>query len=324
MTTLETTLLWVTIAIAIVVLFLLGAGVYFYNFAILRQKKLFMQETPDLVLSGKPWQTREEWLGEQSCEKLTLQSHDGLTLYGHFVRAAKPTKHTAILVHGYTGKGRDMSGFAQYYAEKLKFNVLMPDLRGHGESTGDYIGFGWNDRKDVLLWIDEMIKRVGPDVEIVLHGISMGGGTVLMTSGESLPSQVKCIVSDCAYSSVKGILSYQLKRMFKLPPFPLLNVTSLVCKLRANYFFGEASALAQVQKTTKPILFIHGGKDTFVPTTMVHELYAAKPGDKELFIVPEAGHGNAYWTDIKGYSQHVENFISKYIPTGHFRDNPLA
>lgn len=134
-----------------------------------------------------------------------------------------------------------------------------------------------------------------------------------MASGEKLPEQVKCVVADCAYTSVKDILTYQAKRLYKLPAFPLLYRVSLICKLRAGYFLGEASALNQVRKTHLPILFIHGGEDTFVPTTMLDLLYEASIGYKEKFMVPRARHGLAYAADVAGYRQRVGDFLQKFI-----------
>lgn len=144
-----------------------------------------------------------------------------------------------------------------------------------------------------------MIKKTGPSAQIVLHGVSMGGATVLMTSGEDLPPQVKAIVADCAYTSVKAQLSYQLRRMYRLPSFPFVQSASLITRLKAGYGFGEASALKQVRKAKAPILFIHGDADNFVPFAMMNELYEACQSPKRL-IVPQAGHGLSYDTDKEG------------------------
>ncbi|WP_143805201.1 alpha/beta hydrolase, partial [Oenococcus oeni] len=84
---------------------------------------------------------------------------------------------------------------------EMGFNVLLPDDRGHGQSMGEYISFGWLDRLDYLQWLKKIIKRVGPKSEILLFGVSMGASTVEMLSGEDLPSQVKCVIADCGYSS---------------------------------------------------------------------------------------------------------------------------
>lgn len=294
---------------------LLFAGNYFYNFAILRRKKEFLNNDPDLreTTSGASWDTKKEWLQEQRQEELTIKSYDNLKLNALYIPCNAPSNKTVILVHGYNSWNGSMGGFAQYYMECLGFNVLMPNLRGHGKSEGNYIGFGWHDRKDLLQWIDLIIEKLGSENQIVLHGVSMGAATVLMTSGENLPSNVKCIISDCAYSSIAGILGYQVKRMFKLPKFPLIYFTSLVCKLKAGYYIGEASALKQVHNSKLPILFIHGSADKFVPTQMVYELYESAVCKKQLLIVEDAAHGTSFWKDPKAYKITAEEFLQKYI-----------
>ncbi|MEG0772809.1 alpha/beta hydrolase [Clostridium sp.] len=303
----------VIIAIALIVL--IFAGNYFYNFGVLRRKKEFLKGNPDLENDdyAKDWADSRVWFDGKTWEDITMKSYDNLTLFAKYLKAPKDTDKIAILVHGYSGKGSGMAFIAQHYHETLGYNVLMPDLRGHGQSEGNYIGFGWHDRKDLIKWINYVIESHGENSQIILHGISMGAATVLMTSGEELPSNVMCSISDCAYTSAKDILIFQMKKMFKIPSFPLIQVTSLICKLRAGYCFGEASAVKQVEKTKKPILFIHGSEDKFVPTKMVYPLYEASTMEKELFIVPKAGHGYAYWVDKKGYESEMMKFMSRYI-----------
>jgi uncharacterized protein len=294
-------------------LILLFAGNYFYNFAILRRKKDFLKNDPDLreTSSGASWDSNKEWLLLQKQEELTIVSYDNLKLNALYVPCTAPSKKTVILVHGYNSWNGSMGGFAQYYIEKLGYNVLMPDLRGHGKSEGNYIGFGWHDRKDILQWIDVIIGKVGSDTQIVLHGVSMGATTVLMTCGEDLSINVKCIISDCAYSSVADILGYQAKRMFKMPKFPLIYFTSLICKLKAGYYVGEASTLKQVRNSKLPILFIHGSADKFVPTEMVYRLYDSAVCPKQLLVVEAAAHGTSFWKDPRAYQAALEEFLQK-------------
>lgn len=303
------------IIIVLITVILLFAGNYFYNFAILRRKKEFLDNDPDLreTTSGASWDTKKEWLQEQKQEEFTIESFDNLNLNALYIPCTTPSNKTVILVHGYNSWNGAMGGFAQYYTETLGFNVLMPNLRGHGKSEGRYIGFGWHDRKDMLQWIDVIVEKLGNKTQIVLHGVSMGAATVLMTSGEDLPDNVKCIISDCAYSSVAGILGYQVKRMFKLPKFPLIYFTSLVCKLKAGFYVREASALKQLHNSKLPILFIHGSADKFVPTEMVYELYEAAACRKQLLVVEGAAHGTSFWKDPKAYKSAAEGFLQKYV-----------
>jgi uncharacterized protein len=303
----------VVIVIALAILFI--AGNYFYNFGVLRRKKDFLKGNPDIENDSfaNNWAESRIWFDGKQWDKITMKSYDNLTLFANYLKAPKSTDKIVILVHGYSGRGSGMAFLAEYYHEVLGYQVLMPDLRGHGQSEGNYIGFGWHDRKDLIQWINYILKTQGENSEIVLHGISMGAATVLMTSGEELPKNVKCIISDCAYTSAKDILMYQMHRMFNISSALIIQVTSLICKIRAGYFFGEASAVNQVKKSIKPILFIHGSEDKFVPTKMVYTLYEAAKSKKELFIVPKAGHGYAFWVDREGYKSQMMNFISRYI-----------
>lgn len=317
------------IAIAVLALGLFAAGLYFYRTAISRADKSFLKGDPDLQpVTGtmkKEAEIAKPWWEEQAVEEWKMQSHDGLRLTAYYLNSpgvrlegegrndnSQPSVKAVILAHGYSGYAGQMGELGRFYHER-GYHVLIPDARGHGKSEGKYIGFGWHERLDYVGWIRELIEQLGPEVQIVLHGVSMGGATVMMTSGEKLPSQVKAIVEDCGYTSVKDELTYQMKRMYRLPAFPLVPITSLVAKIKAGYFFGEASALKQVQRAQVPMLFIHGGADKFVPTDMVYELYEKGPKEKQLHIVPDAGHGMARQTDPESYDGTVEQFLQRYV-----------
>src|SRR5699024_8281088 len=142
---------------------------------------------------------------------------------------------------GYLGNAYAMGLFGHYYYETLGYNLFTTDLRGHGKSGGNYIGFGWHDRLDLIDWIRWLIEENGTDSEIILHGLSMGAAAVLMASGEDLPEQVKGIVADSPYTSVYDLFAYQLKRMYQLPDKLFLPMTSVVTKQKAKYSLTEAS-----------------------------------------------------------------------------------
>lgn len=251
---------------------------------------------------------RIEEVGSQT---VTIFSDEGMRLCSELIPAESESHKWAIAVHGYRGVHSDVYPLALYYSEE-NYNVLMPDLRGCGDSEGDYVGMGWLDRKDMLRWIDLILQK-DPEAEIVLHGISMGGATVCMTSGEDLPANVKAIVSDCAYTSVWDIFSDELKLLFHLPDFPILHLASAFCSLRAGYGFREASSLEQVKKATVPMLFIHGSEDNFVSTDMVYVLYDACAAEKELLVVDGAWHGTSCNHNPELYFETLFSFLDSCI-----------
>ncbi len=303
----------IAIVVVLILILLTTTTWYFLDQAIFRKKKKFLVDNPDLNNASTPWVPDNAWLAAQPLEDVFIQSGDGLRLHGAYLKANSENKNVAILAHGYTSRGKNNGSMARLFYEVLGYNILLPDNRAHGESQGVYIGFGWPDRKDYLQWIDYVIAREGEDCQIVLHGLSMGGATVLMVSGEKLPGNVKAIISDCAYTSAYDVLSYRMKRIYKIPSFPFIQLASLGCKLAAGYSFSEASAVSQVKKATVPILFIHGEDDKFVPVAMVHQLYKACLSEKSLFVVPKAGHAESFYTDREGYIEQVSAFIQPHL-----------
>lgn len=249
---------------------------------------------------------------------LYIENDEGKRLHALYVPAADSTRHTAVIVHGYTDNSIRMLMIGYLYSRQLKYNILLPDLYGHGLSEGTEVQMGWKDRLDVLQWTDEANHLFGGNTQMVVHGISMGAATTMCVSGEvqhGMHQQpfVKCFVEDCGYTSAWDEFKGELKNQFGLPAFPLLNVASALCKMEYGWSFREASPLEQVKKCTLPMLFIHGDADTFVPTWMVHPLYEAKPQPKELWIVPGAEHAVAYKENPEAYTRKVGDFVGKYI-----------
>jgi fermentation-respiration switch protein FrsA (DUF1100 family) len=302
----------------------LAAGNFLVTFAIARKQGVNMEVVPEPVTKTDAELLIEEntkfitdkieaWLADAKTvgEEVGITSHDGLSLKGIFYPANADDHRYALIIHGYTSQKEHMLGYAAYYAE-AGYHILMPDLRGHGESEGNYIGMGWLDKDDIISWIRYLVEK-DPEARIILHGVSMGGATVMMTSGEELPSNVKAIVEDCGYTSVWDIFSDEVAYLFHIPTFPVLDTASVLAGFRAGYNFHEASSLDQVKKATVPMFFAHGSEDNFVHADMVYPLYEACPTEKEIYVVQGAGHGQAMYLDPDTYFSKVFTFLNRYI-----------
>lgn len=267
-----------------------------------------------------PWQ--REWL-DSLCDHAGL--HDinmrstvsDSMLHAVCLPAVCPTERTALLVHGYGCCSLDMLHIAFIYHRLLGMNVLMPDLYGHGLSRGDHVNMGWLDRLDVLQWSAVADSLFGGGTRMVLHGISMGGATVMMASGECLPPYVCAFVDDCGYTSVWDEFSSELYERFNLSSSLLMCTTSLLCRHRYGWSFQEADCVSQVIRCRLPMLFIHGEKDTFVPTRMVSELFRVKPEPKRIWIAKGSKHARSYADHPDEYASRVASFINEYIPQEH-------
>ncbi|CAO1610476.1 alpha/beta hydrolase [Brochothrix thermosphacta] len=303
------------ILITIVVLIsggLIFAGNYFYNVAVVPGEKDFLAEDMGVTKKDKLYKEKRWFLDDAITEEWSITSQDDLKLKASYLPASKKTKRTVVISHGYMGSRLDMAGVAKMYHD-AGYNVLVPDVRAHGDSEGDFVGFGYLEKNDFKRWVDKTIAMNGTEEEIVLHGHSMGAATVMMATGEKLPDNVKAIVEDCGYTSAKAELSYQLKELYNLPSFPLLPITSGITKLRAGYFFGQADPLAAIEKNKLPLLVVHGDKDDFVPTSYAYEIYKATKGPKAIYIAKGANHVESFPVDKQLFTNHVMSFLDKYV-----------
>lgn len=296
------------------VLILLGTSIFMFNVALARKTK--SSDIADELKSASRNQDVKLWIdslkNNVALRDTIILNDQGQKIHGYFINSPILSKKTAILVHGYTTNGLNMLPIGKIYSD-MGYNIILPDLHAHGLSDGKHIQMGWKDRNDIIRWIDFDKQLYGDSTQMVLHGVSMGAATVMMTSGEKLSQSVKAIVEDCGYTSVWDEYVHELKKRYNLPAFPILYITSGLVQLLDGWNFKEASSIKQLRKTKLPIFFIHGGNDDFVPTQMVYKLYDAKEGPKELWIEPDVTHANMYWNNPKEYAKRIEDFTNKYI-----------
>ena len=289
-----------------------GASAYFYR-RTMKRNRLSVERT--IKMSGTDWgqygqtmQERKDYMLAQPHEEVWRMSEDGLRLHATFF-PNQDSKKIALCLHGYTSQGMsDYIGLSGYYL-KHGFAMFLPDARAHGQSEGEYVGFGCLDRYDLLGWIHWIIERCGEDIQILLHGTSMGGATVLMASGLKLPPQVKGIVSDCGFTSPKAVFTHVLHSMYHLPAFPMIPIASAVNRRKAGYGLDDCNAAREVRKAKVPVLLIHGSADSFVPCRMCEEIYENCASPKKKLIIEGAAHAESYYKDPESYEKALDEFI---------------
>ena len=293
-----------------------GIAAYFYRRTMIRSNA---KKERTMKMAGTDWnqhmafiKERKDLMMSQHHEDLWIESFDGLKLHATWFPQGE-CKKVVICFHGYTSQGMsDYIGLSGYYLQK-GYSMLLVDERAHGQSEGKHIGFGCLDRQDALKWIEKVIKDCGEDVEILLHGTSMGGATVLMTSGLKLPIQVKGIISDCAFTSAKEVFTHVLKSMYHMPAFPTIQISDFMNRKLSGYGLDECNAAREVKKAKVPILLIHGSGDTFVPCSMCETIYQNCASPKKKLIIEGAAHAESYYKDPTSYEKALNEFIGGVI-----------
>jgi len=248
-------------------------------------------------------------------EDVEITSFDGLKLRGKFYEYA-PGAPVELMFHGYRGCAeRDLPGGVQR-CFRVGRSALVVDQRASGRSDGNTITFGVKERKDCLGWIDFLIEKFGPDVKIILTGISMGAATVMMAGGEDLPENVIGILADCGYSSQKEIILKTIKEM-GLPPKLSYPFAKLAAKLFGRFDLEETSPVEALKKCKVPVIFYHGESDDFVPCDMSRACFEACASRKKLVTIPGAGHGLSYAVAPETYIETLKEFFG---PEGSYQE----
>ena len=325
---------------------LAGAANYYYNYSLRSRKR---DESIDQLPSEKEYVDGRRWMKTHPArEDVYIRADDGLWLHANYIPADpsaggegvpfstaekddKRNHRYVICVHGYLDLSSSMGLYARVYRDRYGMNVLLPDLRGHGMSDGHYVGMGLDDSGDILRWIDWVLEK-DPEAQIVLHGISMGAATVLMTTGRNLPRQVAAAVADSSYTSAMDIFksvyygsgsrekgeqdlsrkkaSFWMRAVFRKLSAPvLLSMVRVIALFRTGYDISKASPLEAVARSKTPTLFIHGQADTFVPPRMMPPLYRAAACPKAFLWIPGAEHVQSVNVDPEAYWAKVEKFL---------------
>ena len=239
------------------------------------------------------------------CIRLELTNDRSDTLEGYYYPCSgAPCGRIAFIVHGYRSEHLETACMYYDYYMSRGFDLFTCDLTAAGESGGRRYGYDIFESRDVKLWLDVLLKRFGGDIQIILHGFSMGGATVLKVS-DSCPEQVKFIVSDSGFTSGAEILRGRIGAAY--PLFRLLN------RVISGYDMDDTDVRENLRRTDKPVLFFHGTEDRTVPFHMGEELYELCPTEKDCLFVPGARHVESMHVDPEGYAEKLDGFIKRYI-----------
>lgn len=251
------------------------------------------------------------WFDNTPHTELIIPSHEkNMNLHAQYFDNSDKNLW-AIFIHGYSNFHRDVACYAMEY-HKRGYNTLIPDMRAHGNSEAKYCSMAWLDHFEIVDWINYIAKNY-PDSQIVIHGVSMGGATTMMVTGEELPKNVVCAIEDCGFRSVYQIFSDQSKDKYHIPPWFSMPTANFANKIMNGFDMKKASAVEQVKKSKTPTLFLHGDKDDFVKFENLDYVYNACAAEKEKWVVRGAEHAvsNLWFHEL--YWEKMDEFLNKYV-----------
>lgn len=293
------TAVWIILAVLCVLFVALGFFLADYSMKIRRQT----------LEQARKWQSEHydiSWYDTIKKQDYTVQSYDGYVLHVQKIFNPQPTDRYILISHGYTDNHIGSLKYTRMYLE-LGFNVILYDLRGHGENEPTFCTYSIRERRDLEALIRDSRARY-PEAKVLgIHGESLGSATSIAVLEYKPP--IDFVVADCGFSEITTVMQGGLKGMH-LPTW-LVHWASVCAKLRFGYYYHQMRPIDSLADNRIPILFIHGDKDDFIIPAHSQKMQQATKGYSELHLIPGATHAASVLTAPEDYKRYVQAFLEK-------------
>ena len=266
--------------------------------------------------------------GEEAC----FAAVDGLRLSGMIIRANAdaPRRGMVVFLHEYCS---DMQSCARYCRPLWEsgYDVFTFDFRGHGKSGSDpgYSPRQWvsdremADMRGAVSFVLDWLGQQGHAREIGVFGISRGACAGILAAAEN--PAIRAIVSDGAFSTDRTIEHFMKRWAYIFakvrivyenhhPAFWRFLRWSMMRFARREFRCEFPSVRKAIGRMTpRPMLFVHGAKDSYLPVEQSRMLYALAGQPKHIWIAPDARHNQAVSLHPVAYSRLTVDFFDRYL-----------
>ena len=249
---------------------------------------------------------------EYSTEEFRFRSADGVLISGIRLEPARPNGHAVLVCHGLAHDKYSGVRYVQYLL-RHGYTLILIDFRNHGKSEGTITSYGFYEKLDLLGAI-RYLRECGFSGRIGILGASMGASIAILAAAEC--DEISAVVLDSPFASLKKISTEWACQLTRCPEAILqLSIRMAYCwlYLAHRFWVPEIEPAAMARTLRCPVFVIHGAADRKIPASHSHEIFENLPGEKELWIVNDAGHLEVYLRHAPEYEQRVLNFFQKNL-----------
>jgi pimeloyl-ACP methyl ester carboxylesterase len=234
-----------------------------------------------------------------------IEAHDGAMLDVWAIRSRKEaSRGTVVLLHGLWDTKARLYGVGQHLADR-GFDVILPDNRCHGRSTGEYITWGAREKHDVETIVDVLTSREALDSTIYAFGVSMGGCIAVQYAAHD--DRCAAVMAVAPAAGARQVL----RRMFPLMGSAKLDATRRAVEELAGFDIDQASAIQAAGRLNCPLLVVHGKLDLTVPYWHGRSIFEAAGQPKRMHPIWWAGHTSILVGRDKWFAARIEDLAEQ-------------
>ena len=236
-------------------------------------------------------------------EKIEFATQDNVRLSGWFVPCAG-SKRGVVLLHGNGATRTQVLARARWFHDH-GYAALLYDARGHGESGGDLVSFGWNETQDLLAAIGFLRSR-GLE-EIGCLGVSQGGATLALAAA-TLPD-IRWAVLESVYPTLPNALDRRFRRTVGLPGWLAGMLMRPIAEARLGLNADVIAPRDHIHALNCPLLVMIGARDEHTFVDDAREVFDRARAPKAWWIVPDAAHVDLYGAAKSAYEERLLRFL---------------
>jgi len=259
-------------------------------------------------------------------ETVSFRTSDGVLLRAWWLPSVGPARGSIVIAHGIEHTRQVMLPRAAFLVN-AGYNVLTPDLRGHGESGGSVVSPGFLEARD-LLAAERFVRERARNVPVAVLGLSYGAVAALLAAGQS--TGFAAVIADGAFPTGRAVYGRVLDRFAHAPQTSfwmraagavasapgVVRAISLAFFARTGIDLGPdfVSVVADAPRVRAPVLLISGSDDWMVPPADARLLQAALRNTKAtVVIIPHGRHDTTYSTAPAIYEAAVLSFLTRVL-----------
>jgi alpha-beta hydrolase superfamily lysophospholipase len=242
-----------------------------------------------------------------NARSLVVPSRSGANLAAWLLVPEKPVG-AVVLLHGVRANRGDMLPRAELIW-RSGYVVLVPDLRSHGESTGDTITYGHLEAADAescLLYL----RNQYPSLRVGGVGVSLGGAAFVLSGDRGHPD---ALVLEAVFTSIAEATDNRIAMRVGGLSRVLTPLLLLQLKPRLGIGPDALRPIDSIANVRCPVLLVSGTADRHTTEAQTRALFAAASDPKGLWLVPGATHDDLYRFDPEGYARHVIDFLDRNL-----------
>lgn len=243
-------------------------------------------------------------------EEATFNINDSLHLKGYWVTPENnQPKSIMLLLHGIGGGKEHFYELAKSLADQQVASVVY-DARGHGESDGEYISYGFYEKQDVSVIVSEVKERY-PNIPVGIWGNSMGGAVALQAL--AIEPQLDFGVIESTFTDLTTIVNdYQKRYSFGIGLQSICNYALARAGEIGKFDPSKVRPIDAVTHIEQSIFLAHGTDDPNISFEYGKALFEnLKTEDKTFYPVRGANHYNLFEVGGDPYVKAVMEFIGR-------------